>query len=55
MSTMLTHEQALELVKDCVSNKNIVYHMIAVGAIIRELTPYAEEDEEKWGLTGVAS
>jgi putative nucleotidyltransferase with HDIG domain len=50
---MLTRGQALELVKNHVLKKNIVYHVIAVEAIMRELATYLAEDEEKWGLTGL--
>jgi predicted hydrolase (HD superfamily) len=46
---MLTREQAFELVKSHVSKKNIVYHMIAVEAKMRELTSRLEEDEKKVG------
>jgi predicted hydrolase (HD superfamily) len=50
---MLTRGQALELVNDHVSKKNIVYQVIAVEAIMRELATHVAEDDEKWGLTGL--
>ena len=50
---MLTGEEALSLVKENVKKRNIVYHMIAVEAIMRELAKHFEEDEDLWGLTGL--
>jgi len=50
---MLTREEALSLVKKNVSKRNIVYHMIAVEAIMRALAKYFGEDEDLWGLTGL--
>jgi len=50
---MLTREEALNLVRKNVTKRNIVYHMIAVEAIMRSLAKYFEEDEDLWGLTGL--
>ena len=50
---MLTREEALSLVKRNVKKRNIVYHMIAVEAIMRSLARYFGEDEDLWGLTGL--
>ncbi|MEM3770144.1 MAG: HD domain-containing protein [Candidatus Bathyarchaeia archaeon] len=50
---MLRREKALDLVKQHVSKKNIVYHMLAVEAIMRGLARHFGEDEEKWGLVGL--
>jgi putative nucleotidyltransferase with HDIG domain len=50
---MLTREEALNLVRKNVSKRNIVYHMIAVEAIMRSLAKYFGEDEDLWGLTGL--
>lgn len=50
---MLTREKALGLVKESVSKKNIVYHMIAVEAVMRGLARHFGEDEDIWGLTGL--
>jgi predicted hydrolase (HD superfamily) len=47
MALMLTRGQTLDLVKNHVSKKNIVYHMIAVEAIMRELATYVAKDEGK--------
>jgi predicted hydrolase (HD superfamily) len=47
VATMLTRGQALELVKSHVLKKNVVYHVIAVEAVMRLLAAYSAEDEEK--------
>ena len=50
---MLTKEEALDLVKRNVTKKNIVYHMLAVEAIMRSLAHHFVENEDLWGLTGL--
>ncbi|MEM2971354.1 MAG: HDIG domain-containing protein [Candidatus Bathyarchaeia archaeon] len=50
---MLTRDEALSLVKRNVSKRNILYHMLAVEAIMRSVAKHFGEDEEKWGLTGL--
>ena len=50
---MLTREEALSLVKENVSKRNIVYHMISVEAVMRGLASHFGEDENLWGLTGL--
>jgi len=50
---MLTREEALSLVNRNVKKRNIVYHMIAVEAIMRRLARYFGQDENLWGLTGL--
>jgi len=50
---MLTRGEALSLVNKHVSKKNVVYHMIAVEAIMRSTARHFREDEEKWGLVGL--
>ena len=50
---MLTREEALSLVKKNVKKRNIVYHMIAVEAVMRGLARHFGEDEDLWGLTGL--
>jgi len=49
----MTREEALELVKSKVKNKNLVKHMIATEACMRSLARRFQEDEELWGLTGL--
>jgi len=50
---MVTRAQALDIVKANVSKKNVIFHMIAVEAIMRKLAKQLEEDEERWGLVGL--
>jgi putative nucleotidyltransferase with HDIG domain len=50
---MLTRDEALSLVNKHVSKKNVVYHMIAVEAIMRSTARHFREDEERWGLVGL--
>jgi putative nucleotidyltransferase with HDIG domain len=50
---MLTRAQAFDLVKTNVFKKNVVFHMIAVEAVMRELAKQLGEDEERWGLVGL--
>jgi len=50
---MLTKEEAFNLVKKNVTKSNIVYHMLAVEAIMRSLAKHFGEDEHLWGLTGL--
>lgn len=50
---VLTRDEALTLVKKNVTKKNIVYHMYAVEAIMRNVAKHFGEDEEQWGLTGL--
>jgi putative nucleotidyltransferase with HDIG domain len=51
--TVLTREKALGLLKKNVQKRNVVYHMLAVEAIMRSLAKHFEEDGEKWGLVGL--
>jgi len=49
----VTRQEALDLVNKNVKKTNIVYHMLAVEAIMRSLARYFSEDEDKWGLIGL--
>jgi len=49
----MTRDEALELVKSKVKNKNLVKHMIATEACMRGLARHFHEDEDFWGLTGL--
>jgi len=49
----MTREQGLVLLKENLSNQNLVKHCLAVEAIMRVLARHFAEDEEKWGLTGL--
>jgi len=49
----LDRDTALNLVRENISQENLVKHMKAVEAGMRELARYFEEDEEKWGIAGL--
>ena len=49
----MNREEALKLIKENVKRRNIVYHMLAVEAIMRALARNLNGDEELWGLTGL--
>jgi len=49
----MTREEALELVKSKVKNRNLVKHMIATEACMSFLASHFHEDETLWGLTGL--
>jgi hypothetical protein len=50
---MLTRDEAIGLVRKNVTKKNVVYHMLAVEAIMRSVARHFGEDENKWGLSGL--
>jgi putative nucleotidyltransferase with HDIG domain len=50
---MLTRSEALDLVRRHVSKTNVIYHMIAVEAIMRSAARHFGEDEDKWAATGL--
>ena len=49
----MNRDEALELVKKYLKNKNLVKHCLAVEACMRKLAKRFGEDEEKWGLAGL--
>lgn len=49
----MTRDRAFDLVEKNVSRKNVVYHMLAVEAIMRGVARHFDENEEEWGLTGL--
>jgi putative nucleotidyltransferase with HDIG domain len=49
----MTREEALSLVNENVKKRNVVYHMLAVEAIMRSVARFFGEDEGKWGLIGL--
>ncbi len=50
---MLTREEAFNLIKKNVSKKNVIFHMLAVEAIMRSAARHFGENEEYWGLIGL--
>lgn len=49
----MKREEALRILGEKISNKNLLKHMLAVEAIMRKLADYFGEDSEKWGLVGL--
>lgn len=49
----MTREEGFNLLKQNVQNQNLIKHCLAVEAIMLALARHFEEDEEKWGLTGL--
>ncbi|SDM24793.1 HDIG domain-containing protein [Halarsenatibacter silvermanii] len=49
----MTRDEALDLVRDNISEDNLVKHCLAVEGVMRRLARYFDEDEEKWGLSGL--
>lgn len=49
----MTRSEALNFLKENISNQNLIKHCLAAEAIMRALASHFGEDEEKWGLTGL--
>jgi len=49
----MKREDALRILSEKISNKNLLKHMLAVEAIMRKLADYFGEDQEKWGIVGL--
>ncbi len=50
---MISREEAMALVDANLSKKNLVKHVLAVEAIMREMAARSGEDEDLWGLAGL--
>jgi len=49
----MTREEGLKLLKENLSNQNLIKHSLAVEAIMRALARHFDEVEEKWALAGL--
>lgn len=49
----MTREEALRVLKENISNQNLIKHSLAVEAIMRSLAHYFRQDPEKWALAGL--
>ena len=49
----MNREEALELVRKHLKNKNLVKHCLAVEACMRAVAAHLGQKTEKWGLAGV--
>ena len=49
----MQRDEAVELLNQNLSNKNLIKHCLAVEACMRDFAVKFGEDEEKWGLAGL--
>jgi putative nucleotidyltransferase with HDIG domain len=49
----MTRDEAMGLVKEKVSNRNLIKHMLATEVCMRELAGRLGEEAEKWALAGL--
>lgn len=49
----MARDEAMDLVKKHVSKKNVIYHMLAVEAVMRSMAKYLGEDTAEWSLVGL--
>lgn len=49
----MTRDDALELIKSKVKNKNLIKHMIATEACMKALAGHFHEDLDLWSITGL--
>jgi putative nucleotidyltransferase with HDIG domain len=49
----MTREESLAVLKERVANRNLLKHMLATEAVMRELAVRLGEDTEAWGLAGL--
>ena len=50
---MITREESIDLVKQNVKNRNLVNHMIGVGAIMKGLAERLDADKDLWEVVGI--
>ena len=49
----MTREESLKLLNEKIKTPNLIKHCLAVGAIMRGLAEYFNEDKDKWELAGL--
>lgn len=49
----MNRDEAMVLLKENLTNKNLFNHSLAVEAVMRRLAEHFNEDVEKWGLAGL--
>jgi putative nucleotidyltransferase with HDIG domain len=49
----MKREQAYEIVKEFVTNENLIHHMLAVEASMEDYAHHFGEDPAEWGLVGL--
>lgn len=50
---MINRDEALNIVKEHVTNKNLIKHMLAVEAVMAAYAKKFNEDEERWRVAGL--
>jgi len=53
MQRNISREQALKLLNEKLTNKNLVKHSLAVEAVMRDLANHFDEDQNIWGTSGL--
>lgn len=53
MRRLLTRDEALIVVRKHVTKRNVLYHMLAVEAIMRSTAKHLSENEDEWALIGL--
>lgn len=49
----MTRDEAIKLVQEKIQTRNLVYHSLAVEAVMKKLAEYFCEDQEQWALAGL--
>jgi putative nucleotidyltransferase with HDIG domain len=49
----MNRDRALEIIREFVNNENLIRHMLAVEAAMRDYAEILGEDAEEWGITGL--
>ncbi len=49
----MNRQEVMDSITANVSNENLIKHMLATEAIMRELAGRLDQDEEEWGLVGL--
>ena len=49
----MNREEALELIKEKVSNKNLIKHMFAAEVCMREMAERLGENKDRWNMAGL--
>lgn len=53
MSSLISRKEALELLEENLSNRNLIRHCLASEAVMRRLAEDRGEDQDIWGITGL--
>ena len=53
VTTFINRKKAIELLKENLSNRNLIRHSLAAEAVMRKLAEDRGEDIDLWGITGL--